>query len=827
MTVGMLLSATYSNGKAILKFYDQENNKLITWNDNTGHLPHCYVTSDTAIKLKEISGIVNMSEVDIFDVIKDKQVKMTQVVANNPLVIGGSSGIREIYNTWESDIKYYQTYLYDTNLIVGKWYNIGDKITPVNQSDNQINLNDINTDSVIEIDKFKKQFLDWAQLLDEPIPNIRRLAFDIEVETTNGMPDPLVAGERVTAISFESHDIHKVFVLKRPEIPMGKPEPDNKGITLGGIPHDAPVATYPYNYTITWYDSEKKLLEDAFMIIESYPIVLTYNGDMFDMPYLFNRATKLGIKNTPFKMMAKNATLTRGVHIDMYGVFSNRSLKIYAFKAKYVEDSLNAVSEALLGERKTEYTGDLQQIPLYLLARYCYNDSRLTYKLSSYNNNLVMNLLIILCRLGNMPIDDISRLSISNWIKSMLYFKHRQNNELIPKLDDFPKVEASTTAMIEGKKYEGAIVLEPKKGIHFDVTVMDFASLYPSIIKTKNISYETVCCPHIECKTNMVPFTKHWACTKKSGVVSLLIGALKELRVGHFKKLSKTTKDEKKKQQYETISESLKVFLNASYGVIGFENFPLYYLPTAEAVTAYGRSIITDTVKTAKETNMDVIYGDTDSIFIKKPTKEQIDNLIDYADKTFSIDLEQDKNYRYVILSNLRKNYFGIKQDGAIDIKGLTGKKSNTPPFVRNLFSNITNELKKIEVIEQFEPTKKTIESMVKDIVTNMEKIPLKDMAFTVKIQKDPSEYKVKPQAIKAAEQLANKPNKGQFISFIKTWNEPGVKPLTLADKSDIDKDKYLEVLETTISQITNSLDIDFDILLGKGRACKLEEFFV
>jgi len=80
----------------------------------------------------------------------------------------------------------------------------------------------------------------------------------------------------------------------------------------------------------------------------------------------------------------------------LYPVFKNRSLKIYAFNGKYVQNSLDEVCDAMLGEKKTEYDGELDQIPLGLFGKYCQNDSRLTHKLTTYNGDLVMNLLIIL-----------------------------------------------------------------------------------------------------------------------------------------------------------------------------------------------------------------------------------------------------------------------------------------------------------------------------------------------------------------------------------------------------------------------------------------------
>ncbi|MDE1814390.1 MAG: DNA mismatch repair protein MutH, partial [Thaumarchaeota archaeon] len=495
------------------------------------------------------------------------------------------------------------------------------------------------------------------------------------------------------------------------------------------------------------------------------------------------------------------------------------------FKAKYVEDGLGSVSQALLGE--TKIGGDIKEMTQYKLAHYCYNDSRLTYKLSSYNNNLVMNLLVIISRISNNSIDECSRYAISHWILSLLYYTHRQNNELIPKSDDFPQKDASTKS-VGDKKYEGAIVLEPVAGVHFDVKVMDFASLYPSIIKVNNVSYETVNCSHAECEANKVPFTTHWICTKKTGIVSSVIGSLKELRVGHFKKLSKTAKTDDEKSRYETISEALKVFLNASYGVIGYETFPLYYLPTAEAVTAYGRNTITETVNTAKDFEMNVIYGDTDSIFLKSPTQEQISNLIAYAKQAFNIDLEQDKTYRYVVLSNRRKNYFGIKSDGTVDIKGLTGKKSSTPPFIRESFTRIMDRLKTVNNPSDFALTSDFIRTEIRNLVDSFDTIPFEKLSFKVLVKEDPSEYKVKPAAVKAAE-LLGKVTKGQFVEYIKVRGTKAgvkVKPVQLVQRKEIDKEKYMEILETTMSQIVEPMDLDIEELMGKGKQLKMGDFW-
>ena len=197
-----------------------------------------------------------------------------------------------------------------------------------------------------------------------------------------------------------------------------------------------------------------------------------------------------------------------------------------------------------------------------------------------------------------------------------------KNGILIPKRDELEKrsSKVANESIIKDKKFRGGLVVEPKEGVHFDVTVMDFASLYPSIMKVRNLSYETVRCSHDECKKNTVPQTNHWVCTKKNGLTSVIIGSLRDLRVNYYKTMGKKSSlTDEERQLFTVVSQALKVILNASYGVMGAEIFPLYFLPAAEATTAVGRHIILDTIDMCEKVGINVLYGDTDSLFVKKP----------------------------------------------------------------------------------------------------------------------------------------------------------------------------------------------------------------
>jgi DNA polymerase I len=432
-----------------------------------------------------------------------------------------------------------------------------------------------------------------------------------------------------------------------------------------------------------------------------------------------------------------------------------------------------------------------------------------------------------------------------------LYYEHRQRNELIPSRNELEKKgTSSTTAIIKEKKYRGGEVVEPVPGIHFNVIVLDFASLYPSIIKVHNLSYETINCSHEDCRENKVEGTTHWVCRHRKGLTSFLIGSLRDLRVNYYKHLAKDkTLPQEERKLYNVVSQAIKVILNASYGVMGAAIFPLYCLPVADATAALGRTTINRTINKCKEIGIRVVYGDTDSIFLSNPDQKHIEQLVQWARETLGVDLEIDKQYRYVVFSDLKKNYLGVLSDGTVDVKGLTGKKSHTPPFIRKAFYDILEILGKISSEKDFESAKEKIKNVIQENAKNLEthKIPLEELSFNVTINKSLSTYGKKtgsktvdgnssdiykglPQHIKAAKMLADANKRevraGDIISYVKIKAGDGVRPVELSKPEEIDTEKYLETMESTFEQVLSALNFDFRSVLGKPRQQSLDELF-
>jgi len=813
----ILLSVIYdgSAGKACLKLYNLDDNKIYFWFDNTNHRP--YLLSDLlpeeiVKKYPQIlmhKGFNYMELVEKYDALRDKKIIMTKIIANDPLSIGGSkNSIRNILPvSWESKIKYHLCYIYDKKLIPGMLYIVkNNRVYQVNiEAPKEIK------DRLKNIygENLEEELVEWIKLFHAPIPSLKRVAVDIEVfsPVRNRIPNAEEAQYSIIAISFSGSDgLRKVLLLER-----------------NGVKNEVKHREFDIEY----FKDERKMLLKAFQIIMSYPIVITFNGDNFDLPYLYHRAQKLGIRkeDIPIILGREYAHVVPGIHIDLYKFFNNKAIQVYAFSNKYREiKTLDSISLALLNESKVPISKPISELSPIELASYCFQDADLTLKLTQFDNELVMKLIVVLMRIAKLPMEDITRHSISNWVKSLAYYEHRKRGFLIPNSNDILSMKGKiyTKAVIKGKKYMGAIVLDPIPGIFFDVVVVDFASLYPSMMKEWNLSYETVRCPHKECRNNIVPGTPHWVCRKRRGLLSTIIGYIRDLRVFVYKPLAKDKSvDENTRRLYDVMQKALKVFINASYGVFGSENFSLYCPPVAESITALGRYAIIKTIERAQAMNLAILYGDTDSLFVWRPNSENINELLAWSKKELHIDLDIDKVYKFVAFSGLKKNYLGVLRSGRIDIKGMVGKKRNTPEFIKSLFKEVSNILASVDNINDIDSAIDRIRKLTKKsyIMLKNKKYPLNELAFRVTLTKSLKEYtKTTPQHVKAAFQLKRyglNIDIGDIISFVKIRGGDGVKALQLARIDEIDEKKYLEYIETTFRQILESIGVDFDDILG------------
>jgi len=368
-------------GKAYLKLLDPQNQKVKLLYDETGHKPYCYV-KDPPEKIEELKlpGVIALTRERKYDLLRDREIEVTKIIASDPLAVGGSSSsIREKVKAWEADIPYHLCYLYDMRLTPTMPYHLMDGKL-VEAAPSQEKLKKIIQEYFKDLtSEEQKLLIDWLSLLEADQPKFKHLSLDIEVLSpiATRVPSPSKARDKVAAIAFVGSDGRReVYLLKTQN--------------LGEIKKSA-------EFEIKVYDDEVQMLRDAFDVIREYPIVATFNGDDFDMPYLRHRAEVLKIPkdDIPISLGREGASLKHGIHIDLYKFFMNKSIQVYAFDNKYREHTLEAIAQAILGKGKVAIEKPIGELSGEELARYCFQDALLVHELLTTDDDLVLKLLVV------------------------------------------------------------------------------------------------------------------------------------------------------------------------------------------------------------------------------------------------------------------------------------------------------------------------------------------------------------------------------------------------------------------------------------------------
>lgn len=269
-----------------------------------------------------------------------------------------------------------------------------------------------------------------------------------------------------------------------------------------------------------------------------------------------------------------------------------------------------------------------------LIAEYCVKDCILPIKLCKHSKLMVVQNLIEMSRVTYTPLPQIiNRGQQIKVFNQLVWYAHLGGFVM----NDQP------LRVVDG--YEGATVLDPKPGWYDQpIVVLDFASLYPSIIRNKNLCYSTIVrnpkyknLPGVEYHVIKVGDRVHTFV--KNTVLKGVLPTLEENLLNARKAVKKQMKTEQNKDIYAMLDAkqlAIKVSCNSVYGFTGANMYPEPAI--AESITATGRSFI-DTTRDgilSGYANSDVLYGDTDSVFIKfdvTPDKEGLKKRSTLAQK--------------------------------------------------------------------------------------------------------------------------------------------------------------------------------------------------
>ena len=341
----------------------------------------------------------------------------------------------------------------------------------------------------------------------------------------------------------------------------------------------------------------------------------------------------------------------------------------------------------------------------------------------------------------------------------------------------------------------GGHVLEPIVGVHGHVLVLDFKSLYPSIISTFNID------PLSRLKAEGDPLNTPEG-VQFSKVDHILPDFIEELM-----KKRKVAKDRGDKN----LSQAIKILMNSFYGVMGSTGSRFYHADLPRAITGTGRWAIKEAVGFLTSRGYQVLYGDTDSVFVKIKDHEKFNieetgkNLAKAVNDFFStmiyrefkvdskLEIEFEKFYKKFFLPKSRSGVGGAKKRYA----GLLVKKGKEElnfvglEYIRSDWTKLAKNFQ-FELFRRFFKDE-DIEFWIKDFVERIKNKEFdSDLVYKKRLSKNPKDYtKNVPPHVKAALQLDyNVDFPRKEISYVVTGRGPV--PIEL-DHSDYDYNHYIE----------------------------------
>lgn len=316
-----------------------------------------------------------------------------------------------------------------------------------------------------------------------------------------------------------------------------------------------------------------------------------------------------------------------------------------------------------------------------------------------------------------------------------------------------------TTKSSNNKKsqYKGGLVLDPEVGLHKTyIIVMDFNSLYPSIIQEYNICFTTV---------DRDEFNKHNqdegflpdlpAADIPKGILPKLLHSLVSSRKEVKKLLKDPTISSSEKASYDIKQLALKLQANSLYGYLGYEKSRFYAKALAMLITAKGREILMETKKMSESIDLHTIYGDTDSLMIETGSLDYKEAL-EYASKFQQLvnskhtvlELGLDNVYKSILL-HAKKKYAAVdvilNEDGEtfsekLEIKGLDLKRREYSPLTKEVSNFI---LKKILSDQDAEEVLSEIYEYLTELTNKIKNNDIRPEKFKIntKLSKDPKNY--------------------------------------------------------------------------------------
>ncbi|MCD6577634.1 MAG: hypothetical protein J7K66_06445 [Anaerolineaceae bacterium] len=511
-------------------------------------------------------------------------------------------------------------------------------------------------------------------------------------------------------------------------------------------------------------------------------LLLTVNGDTWLLPLLLSLAKK---HNLPLPLSREPG---RGVLRKKEGTYFSYGQVIYRG----------------------------QQILLY---GRCHIDCRNAMMWQSYNLEGALES----ARITALPIQTAVRVSPGTGISSMQITTALRNNILVPWHKQ--QVERPKTALDLIRFDQGGLVYQPIIGLHFDVGMIDFVSMYPSIMVHSNISPETSFPDRLGSSDD------------PPGLVPLTLKPLLEKRIALKQRALSLPKWDPRRRKNEARSSVHKWLLVTCFGYLGYKNARFGRIEAHEAVTTWGREALLRAKEAAEEMGFRVLHMYVDGLWVQKGgCRESCDfqPLLEKVASRTSLPISLEGVYRWVAFLPSRvddrlpvpNRYFGVFQDGTVKARGIDLRRRDAAPFVADAQSEMLHCLAHAQ-------SRADLQRWVPEAVNILRRrlhalrtgrVPLEDLLVCKKLSKELAGYRVLSPGARAVIQLraaGKSVRPGQRVRFIFTRGRTGVYAWDLPyplDPKTVDVDHYQKLLLRAAANLLQPFGLDESALLIRVR---------
>ncbi len=385
------------------------------------------------------------------------------------------------------------------------------------------------------------------------------------------------------------------------------------------------------------------------------------------------------------------------------------------------------------------------------------------------------------CRIAFARPQKVARMSIGTVNASTQFYTAHKMGILIPPVKRNPEFLKTVNDLATIDR--GGLIFQPRPDIYENVAEVDFASMYPTLMVTRNISPETICtrtqCPYDHRYCIDIPELSFKICNRRRGIISKSLEVVVRKR-NAFKELilrGENTREYKLKQN------TLKGVLVSCFGYLGFKNAKFGRVEAHTAVCAFAREVLLKTQEIGEEMGLHTVHGIVDSLWVRSEDKLDYDYLHEFCRRvTRAVDIPMSLKgiYKWMIIPSSRihpsiaplNRYYGVYQNGGIKTRGIETRRRDTCMYVGDCQKQMIKSLARANNKAEFLGIIPKAYSICQDFVEKLYQgdVDLRDLVVHSRLTREPHEYTATSRAAVVAKQLVaagKELHAGQKVSYV------------------------------------------------------------